>query len=293
VYSGKDKNLLIVQQALVRKVVSELKEFDNVYYEICNEPYERPGLTKEWNDAMIAAIVDAEAPLPSKHLIAQNLAQGSLMASDLNRHVSILNFHAPPADTVRLNYGINRIIACDETGGSDRSDRKYRTEGWSLILAGAGVYDHLDFSYTPVREDGTAALLAGTPGGGGPELRKQLQILKEFVEGFDFIKMVPNESVIKERQIRGLDSQPEAMATVSALVQVGAAYAIHINGGIQAKLVLDLPAGTYQIEWINTKTGKVDLGETASHAGGNRTLVSPAYLEDIALRVKRVNDAGR
>ena len=80
---------------------------------------------------------------------------------------------------------------------------------------------------------------------------------------------------------------------VSALAQVGRAYAIYVNGGIQAELVLDLPAGTYQIEWINTKTGNVDLAETASHAGGNRTLISPAYLEDIALRVKRVNDSER
>ena len=26
-------------EAFVRKVVGELKEFDNLYYEICNEPY--------------------------------------------------------------------------------------------------------------------------------------------------------------------------------------------------------------------------------------------------------------
>jgi hypothetical protein len=46
-----------VQQALARKVVTELKDFDNVYYEVCNEPYERPGLTREWNDTIITAMV--------------------------------------------------------------------------------------------------------------------------------------------------------------------------------------------------------------------------------------------
>ncbi|HEU0007662.1 MAG TPA: hypothetical protein VFS12_16875 [Terriglobia bacterium] len=296
VYSGQDKQLLTLQQAVVQKIVRELKDFDNIYYEVCNEPYERAGLSKEWNDEIIAAIVDAEAPLPAKHLIAQNLAQGSVKASDLNKHVSILNFHAASVDSVKLNYGLNKVIANDETGGSDHSDRKYRTEGWNFILAGGGVYDHLDFSYTPDREDGMAVPLPkGMPGGGGPKLRKQLQILKEFVEGFDFIKMAPNESVIKEKQVRGAlaGTRPEAKAMVSALAQLGRAYAIYVNGGIQAELVLDLPAGTYQIEWINTKTGKVDLAETSSHAGGNRTLISPAYLEDIALRVKRVNDSER
>jgi len=295
VYGGKDKELLAVQQAVVQKIVSELKGFDNVYYEVCNEPYERAGLRREWNNEIIAAIVYAEASLPAKHLIAQNLAQSSAKASDLNKHVSILNFHAATADSVRLNYGLNKVISSDETGGSDRSDRKYRTEAWDFILAGGGVYDHLDFSFTSNQEDGTAVPLPpGTPGGGGPDLRKQLQILKEFVEGFDFIKMAPSDTVIKGRQVQMplADAPPEAKATVRALAQVGTAYAVYVNGGIRAELVLDLPAGTYRVEWVNTKTGKVDQVETTNHAGGNRTLVSPAYLEDIALRVKRVDGMG-
>jgi hypothetical protein len=50
VYNGKDEPLLKVQKAFVRKLVAELNSFDNLYYEICNEPYERGGLTTEWND---------------------------------------------------------------------------------------------------------------------------------------------------------------------------------------------------------------------------------------------------
>ena len=121
----------------------------------------------------------------------------------LSQHVSVLNFHAATPDAVRLNYGLDKVIANDETGGSDRSDRKYRTEGWDFLLAGGGVYDHLDFSFTTDRPDGTAVPLPpGTPGGGGPELRKQLQILKEFLEGFDFVKMTPDDKLVKEVQLR-------------------------------------------------------------------------------------------
>jgi hypothetical protein len=61
VYSGKNKELLDVQLAMARKIVAELNEFDNVYFEVCNEPYERGGLTQEWNDLVIASIVDAES----------------------------------------------------------------------------------------------------------------------------------------------------------------------------------------------------------------------------------------
>lgn len=172
VYSSKDQELLAVQRAVTRKIVTELKDFDNVYFEVCNEPYERPGLTAEWNDRIVAAIMEAEAALPDKHLIAQGVGHRAAKVARLNGSVSILNFHAATADAVRLNYDLGKVIADDETGGADRSDRKYRTEGWNFILAGGGVYDHLDFSFTPEHPDGTAVPLPpGTPGGGGPELR--------------------------------------------------------------------------------------------------------------------------
>jgi hypothetical protein len=295
VYNAKDKGLLAVQKAVARKLVTELNAFDNAYFEICNEPYERGGLTREWNDQIIAAIVDAEVALPMKHLIAQGFPPSSAAVADLRPHVSILNFHAAKPDTVRLNYSLNKVIAFDETGGADRSDRKYRTEGWDFILAGGGVYDHLDFSFTPDREDGTAVPLPpGTPGGGGPGLRRQLGILKEFIEGFDFIRMAPDNTTIKSRRITVSQpsdgSRPPVKATVRVLAETGKAYAIHVNGGTQAELVLELPAGLYKTEWVNTKTGVVEKAQTINHAGGTRTVVSPAYSDDIAFRAMRVSE---
>jgi hypothetical protein len=41
---------------------------------------------------------------------------------------------------------------------------------------------------------------------------------------------------------------------------------------------------------VNPKTGEVERSEGFAHAGGDRPLISPAYTEDIALRVKRVGD---
>jgi hypothetical protein len=293
VYNAKDKDLLAVQKAVAWKLVTELNAFDNVYFEICNEPYERGGLTREWNDQIIATIVDAEVALPMKHLIAQGVAPSSDAVADLGPGVSILNFHAAKPDTVRLNYSLNKVIAFDETGGADRSDRKYRTEGWDFILAGGGVYDHLDFSFTPDREDGMAVPLpASTPGGGGPELRRQLGILKEFIEGFDVIRMARDDTTIKSSRITGPQlsdgSRSPAKATVRVLAEAGKEYAIYVNGGMQAELALELPRGAYKAEWLNTKTGAIEKAETFHHAGGTRTVVSPAYSEDIAFRAMRV-----
>jgi len=91
--------------------------------------------------------------------------------------------------------------------------------------------------------------------------------------------MKPDNSVIK--------GGVPAKATARALVQVGRAYAIYINGGSKVKLLVELPEGTYRAEWMNTKTGKVDKTETFRHIGGNRTLSSPKYVDDIALRIRR------
>jgi hypothetical protein len=289
VYSGKDQDLLAVQLALVRKIVTELKDFDNVYYEVCNEPYERPGLTREWNDRIVAAVRDAEAGFPARHLIAQNLPRSNARVANPNPHVSVFNFHAATPDSVRLNYGLGKAIAYDETGGSDRSDRKYRTEGWDFLLAGGGVYSHLDFSFTTDRPDGSAVPLPpGTPGGGGPELRRQLQVLKEFIDGFEFTRLKPDNSVIKGGAVAApLAGRPaQARTTARALAEAGKAYAVYVNGGSQVDLVLDLPAGTYAAEWVNTKTGRVEQRERFTHAGGQKMIASPEYAEDIALRVK-------
>jgi len=289
VYSAKEKQLLAAQRAVVRKLVTELNSFDNLYYEVCNEPYERGGLTKAWSDQMIDTIVRTEAALPARHLIGQGFPPSSAAVADLNPRISVLNLHAAKPDTVRLNYRLNRVVAFDETGGVDRSDRKYRTEGWDFILSGGGVYDHLDFSFTPQREDGTAVPLPpGTPGGGGPEMRRQLAILKQFMEGFNFVRMAPDTTTITSTRVTALESGKSiraAKATVRALAEPGKAYAIYVNGGTRAELALELPAATFRAEWVNTKTGRIEKAETFRHAGGSRTVGSPAYSEDIALRV--------
>jgi dienelactone hydrolase len=289
-YSGHDKALLGVQKAVVTKLVTELNPFDNLYFEVCNEPYERGGLTKEWNDQIIAAITDTEAMLPKRHLIAQNFPPSSAPVPEVNRHVSILNFHSPKADAIQLNHSWNRVIALDETGGTDRSDLKYRTEAWNWILAGGGVYDHLDFSFTTDHPDGSAVPLPpGTPGGGGPELRRQLRVLKEFMESFDFVRMKADDTTIKGKPVTLLPTGgSRTQATVRVLSESGQAYAVYVEGGAQAELVMELPAAPYRAEWIDTKTGWSAKTETFNHAGGKKLLTSPRYSEDIALRMQRL-----
>ncbi|OHB73377.1 MAG: hypothetical protein A2Z25_00245, partial [Planctomycetes bacterium RBG_16_55_9] len=183
VYTLQHPDLLAVQDAMVVNIVKELKEFDNLYYEICNEPY-FGGVTLEWQAHIAQTIAKAEADFDVKHLIAQNFANKYQKISDPNPLVSIFNFHyAKPPDTVTDNYGLNKVIADDETGFSGSEPKAYRIEGWDFIIAGGAVYDNLDFSFTVDHEDGTADINA--PGGGGPALHRQLRILSDFINSFD------------------------------------------------------------------------------------------------------------
>jgi hypothetical protein len=118
-------------------------------------------------------------------------------------------------------------------------------------------------------------------------LRKQLKILKDFIHSFDFIRMVPANEVIK-----GISEGVKARA----LVEEGKQYAIYIHEppeagkegkGREVEITIELPEGTYRYEWFNTKTGEVKKRGNFRHTGGYRTFISPAFKEDIALRILR------
>ena len=290
-YTGKDKELTKLQELLVRKIVGDLKDYDNVYYEICNEPY-FGGVTKQWNDRMVAVIANAEKALPFRHLIAQNIGNGSSALCDPNPNISVLNFHyCSPPDAVTMNFGLKRAVGFDETGFRGAADRPYRTDAWDFLMAGGAVYSNLDYSYSVAHPDGTAKVTT-SPGGGGPVLRQQLAVLKQFMDGLDFVHMKPDNGVIKDGTITShlvgqAASAKETMATVRALAEHGKTYALYIKGGVRAELSLELPRGRYKAEWVNTKTGSVEKAENFDHDGRARKLISPAYDEETALRIRR------
>ncbi|HUR47310.1 MAG TPA: hypothetical protein VMZ27_15620, partial [Candidatus Saccharimonadales bacterium] len=126
----KSAGLLTIQEAMVRKIVTELNAFDNVYYEICNEPY-FGGVTLEWQHHIADVIVETERGLSLKHLISQNIANDKAKVQNPHPAISIFNFHyASPPATVTMNYGLNKVIGDNETGFRGTNDSHYRMEAW-------------------------------------------------------------------------------------------------------------------------------------------------------------------
>lgn len=276
VFNENDAAMMAVQDRMVRKIVSELKDFDNVYFELCNEPYwdEGPALGDPWNDRIIQAIRDET----NEHLIALNIANDSARVEQINPEVGILNFHyAQPPNAVTMNYDHPRVIADDETGFDGPEDTPYRIEGWDFLLAGGGAYSNLDWSFTVDAENGTSTEAEDRLGGGSPTLRKQLGYLKRFMDEIPFIRMKPDNDLIRG----GL---PDT-ATARTLAAPGEVYAIYIKGGEQVDLAVALPPGRYEADWLNPRTGEIDKKEQVQSEGGTTILSSPGYEKDIALRI--------
>ncbi len=291
----KNAKLVAIQEAFVRKMAAELRGSRNVLLEICNEPYIKGvEAADDWQRHIARIIGEAEAGFPEKHLIARNIANNTATVDNPDPNVSIFNFHyARPPAAVAQNFGLNRVIGLDETGFDGTLDAIYRMQAWDFVLAGGAHYNNLDYSFAAGYEDGSFAVPGNAPGGGGADLRKQLGVLRRFLDGIEFARMKPANVVS--------GGVPDG-ASVRALAEEGKAYAIYLHTGRvlanhrpryvyrtdrqSAALLVNLPAGKYKVEWWNPRTGKVDSTETFGHEGGRTHIASPEFTEDAAVLVR-------
>lgn len=280
-----------VQAALTRHLVRELNGYGNLFYEIQNEPWAdnhsmgdcvSPYMTEArqfpnaveiptpetvaWQRAIAGIIVAEEANLPLKHLIAQNIANFRLpvAASDLVPEAGILNFHYAFPEAATWNHAWDRAVGCDETGFAGRDDATYRREAWQFLFSGGGLFNHLDYSFSVGYETGTDTEPNG-PGGGSPALRRQLGMLRRFLEWFDLrdLRPVPASTVrAPGAAVWALGSYPRQLA-------------VYLEARGVETLTVDLPAANYGIEWLDPVSGQTRHKESRKHPGGTLKLAVP------------------
>ncbi|MFL6353733.1 MAG: hypothetical protein ACJ74Z_18045 [Bryobacteraceae bacterium] len=295
VLTMKHPSLLSVEDVMVRKIVIELNAFDNLYYEICNEPY-FGGVTLDWQQHISRMIVSTEETLPNHHLISQNVANGSKVMANSLTNVSIFNFHysRPPA-SVSMNYELRKVIGNNETGFDGPIDATYRIQGWDFLAAGGAVYNNLDYSFTVGHEGGDFQYGPQTPGGGSATLRKQLGIMKDLFDSIDLTQLRPANSLVrplgaKPASMRVLASPDDYVVYIHEAHISGAKLSYTIDSGPQQRsFAVELPKGVYGQLWLDTKTGAIGNGRI-HHTGGERVFQSPIYSEDIVLRIQRIGN---
>jgi len=294
-------NLLARQERYTRKLVREANAFDNVIFEIQNEPWsdrtvladvvnpylQLPArdmypnsvdvadeLSIAWQARVAEWIASEESGLANRHPIAQNYCSFRFPVRQLVPGVTVVNFHYAYPEAVLLNYGLGKAISYDETGFLGRDDAHYRRQAWNFMLSGGSVFDGLDYSFTVGHEDGSDIQPNG-PGGGSPALRRQLRILSEFLRELPLENMAPDTRTV--RQATGVYAR--------VLSSPGREYGMYFDGDGPNDVTLDLPAGEYTGEWIDVATGNVARTDRFTHKGGDKVLRTPEFRGGIALRL--------
>lgn len=305
----KHPDLLRRQEEFVRRIVQEVNSFDNIILEICDEPfsYGTPrDLAGPWIGHLVEIVKQTESTLPQKHLLGQQI-QGPIGGPvDFTAHPDVpliitqYIWETPDEQLGGMKgldrlYGRNKPIELNETGyypvptwyEGDKAGA-VRVEAWEFIVGGGSGFNNLNGVYT-VRD----------PAGRAPDNKPVLtavQALKQFIESFDFLKMRPDRSFL----VSGIP----AGAYYRGIAEPGEQYALYhhhsklkeyvykvVPGAYEEKLTLELPAGSYRVDWVDPASGAVLEAHTLTHPGGRSAVSTPRHAVDVALRVRRVHNS--
>jgi hypothetical protein len=168
-----------------------------------------------------------------------------------------------------------------------------RVEAWEFLVGGGAAFMHLNGLYSTFN--------SGAKGTENGKILGPYKVLKNFMNGFNFIKMRQDTSFV-------VSGVPEGAFT-RAISEPGKQYAFYIHhstyggwywkpmkmgasynvvpGNYQENLVFNIAPGTYIAKWIDPTTGSVIRTDNFNHNGGNRIFETPDYHTDIALRITR------
>jgi hypothetical protein len=301
--SPRNEGVIRYQKAYVAKIAAELNGFDNVIYDLCDEPslQGRPDGSivtlpdrdvVPWLQALKDAFLEAEAALPKKHVLGQTVQS---LSPDLSAEPWCAWL---PTEYVRAataafekDYGARKPIVNVESDYYGHGLVKpytvddVRGEGWWFLIGGGAGTISLNGEYHRGQETG------------GPDTRERIvpqrKALKDFVESFEVRSM---------ERFDGVAGVP-AGAFASALAEPGRQYALYLfhakgdgqwgahfvatPGSYRDTVTLKaIPAGSYRIEWIDPVSGRVSASETVRWGGGDLALTTPSYSIDVALRMR-------
>jgi hypothetical protein len=290
------------QEQFIRKVVSELNGYDNLFFEIQNEPwsdnpclsgyvnqeddlFSRPwqkkvevanGMAVEWQEWVVSVIRGEESKLPGSHLIARNICNFQVDLEEIPDGVSIVNFHYAMPGAVRMNLRIWGVIGLDETGFMPHMDHLYIDQAWRFILSGGGLYNNLDYSFTAGHEAGDWPIPETNPGWGGPQFRKKLSILVETMAQVPFHQMEFSDTIL-EPSVPGVKQYGLQLPGETYLL-----FLEHLEGAL---LTPRVPAAVYEVTWINVESGERKSEKRS--LGGGASIGSPFAVNKAALMIRK------
>ena len=301
----RNQEVIKYQQAYIKKIATELNEYDNIIFDICDEPSLQgladgkitilpDSIVVPWLTAMKDAFTQAEESLPNKHLLGQTVQNLSPDLSQESWCKWLAAEYAKPAEkALDLDYRANKPVINVESNyfGFNLSKNSYdvdaiRVEGWWFMLGGGAGCINLNGELYHGQETGGVKTQT--------QIIPQKKLLKDFMNSLDFVRMS------RFNAYTGIPTD----AFSSALAESGKQYAFYIfhgtfegewgahfmisPGNHRDSLILNtVPAGTYTAEWIDPASGAVKNSESIHCENGNIRLITPPYSIDIALRIHK------
>jgi hypothetical protein len=317
------KNPALVQRqtAFARKIIDETSGYDNVYYEICNEPgggvpgHATPADVDAWQRQMASVLREELAQQGHPHLLAgqQAFTYGAKNtfpqdAAFADKTVDIVNDHPLPETTLAghvydMGNFMSKELRLDQVAGfckaayplpkptvldEDNAASMYRdTVGWTIHRKRAWTALMNGCHYDYIDFSITVGSESGTDAS-RREIRSWMQHLSDTMSSLDFIHSHPDTSWIAGAPahlvVSGL-----AVGDRDLIAYLGDARELTdtmAGAPIRGKLTLSLPPGSYDVSLYSPVTGQYS---PAIHmrGGGRGEVDLPEFTQDIVVRATR------
>jgi len=316
--SLKDPDLVHRQSAYARKIVDETSSYDNVYYEICNEPgggvagHSTPADVDAWQTEMARVLRDEMKKLGRPHLLAGQQAftysssnSFPYDASFASANFDIVNDHPLPntqfggrhfemgefmSKELKLDgvegfcqatYAQPKPVVLDE----DNTASMYRDlAGWTIHRKRAWTALLAGCHYDYIDFSITVGNEAGTSASRAA-IRSWMQHLSEFKDTFDFVH---------SKLDTGWVASHTEHLVVSGLSSSGRDFIAYLADGrevtepsagepISGPIALALPAGKYRLSLYSPATGE-DSPAIEVRGGADVSVALPPFRQDIVIR---------
>jgi hypothetical protein len=298
----RNEGVVRYQKAYIAKITTELNEYDNVIFDLSDEPslVGQPdgniivmpdSKVAPWLLAMRDAFLETQKTLPKKHILGQTVQN---LSPDFSRAEWCdwlpTEYVTPAGKAIDKDYAANKPLVDVESDyfgyglAKPYTVEDVRVEGWWFMLRGGAGFINLNGEYCHGQETG------------GKDTQTKIVPQKKIL--LDFMNSLNLAGLSRFTDFNGVPSD----AFASALAEPGKQYALYLFHGTNdgkwgahfvAKpgtyqdtiTLLSIPAGDYNLEWVEPATGAVVTKDTIKHPGGNLILSTPPYSLDIALRL--------
>jgi hypothetical protein len=144
------------------------------------------------------------------------------------------------------------------------------------------VYDNLDWSFANDDMTGMGLNVYGKRLK-GEAVWKQLEILQQTLQQFDFAEAKPIENIFRQ----GL---PEGVSLYGLGIE-GKDYLLYWQKTGKASFAewdCPLPEGRYRVKWMDPATGHITEEQIMQHTDNHRAIKIPAFEDDRVLRIQRL-----